>query len=312
MLINRHTFRCSVCNQNYETLVGEGEAVVCPVNAAHALVPDSDCIIEVISEAAQSVTITGQDFKGRIRTVDTSRSDPYTWSYFTSAGDDKTLGIGEGDNFSADMPIGFTGANVEKAIDFMEDVECHYGLATFSGMNIRDRISVWVSAPASYTKAWVEGGGPKVMKVEVAPGAGIHAIIPHPTAGTLQLDEGTPEDPKMIIPVESYDAQWNPTGYWDRVLNPPNYDYSINAYTPNYNGTGQFNFYDFPIDLGWFVNNCRMVGKNNNQIVFMNEDAFRCYKGWKMKLMLENGTPAGRTEAAELAVILKLNRKTIR
>lgn len=304
MLIYKHTFYCENCARTFEANFPEGEPTLCPVNLSHTIRSGSDSIIETIesTEASTPVTIMGTDFKGRIRTVDTSRSDPYTWSYFTSAGDNGPSGIGEGNDFSASV---LNQLSELKTIDFMEDVEMHYGTATFQNMILADRTSVWAHAPATPTKVYE--AGIRLVKAEIIQGSGLHILVPNANGG-YQFDE---TDGKHPIPVESYDDNWNPTGYWDRVLNPTGYNYSSSAYTFNEAGTGQFNFYDFAIDLGWFVNNCRMLSKNNNTIVFANEDAFRCYKGWQLKLLLENGD-VNRTEPAQIAVILKLNRKTIR
>ncbi len=302
-----YKFHCSVENLWFEessNLDLSNYTPHCPNDITHAITVGSTSIVAQVEESIATPSIS-TDFKGRLRCVDTSRTDPYSWSYFTSRGDHKTLGIGEGEKLIVSMS---NETEIVKSIDFIEDVEMHYGITTFKGIDVEDMVSVWIHAPATEMISWVSG--PKFMKYPV--GTGMNMILPAPDGYPGDVFQFDTSNGKIPIPVESYDATWNPTGFWDRPLNPTvENGYNIDGYLYNPAMQGQFNFYDFPIDLGWFVNNCSFVSENSSSIVLNNEDACRCYKGWKVKLQVDNGYPT-RTTPLKLAVVLKLNRKTIR
>lgn len=289
----RHRVYCNGCAEWHELNTFTSSEPTCPINSGHALDASKTTVVETMSSC------TPLDDRGRVIVMPTLRDDPHTWAYFSSAGDHATNGIGEGDELVASLT---TQESVTKSISYIEDVEVQSGGMSVQNATLTDRFSLWVHAPLTPTTTW--SSGIKLAKVPV--GTSMNVLIPS-AEGTFQFDESNGQIP---IPVEAYDVDWNPTGYWDRVI--VDGDYSSAAYTFNSSGTGQFNFYDFAIDLGWFVNNVRVIaGSDGRCVPFANDDPFNCFKGWQIKFMVENGNTS-RTDALNAAVVLRLNRKTIR
>lgn len=292
-------FFCDSCETTVKRLWEDGSTITCPVNATHSIHSDYSII--------RSINPTYNfDSKGRLKTVNASGCTDKIWSYFTSHGDDAVNGVGESTDHLAFYIT--SEAEVVKTIEFIEDVEIHYGIASYKGAEIEDIVSLYAYAPATQVETWETGL--KFMKYEIIPYSGLNILLPASESwngDTYQVKLNT-----YPVPVESYDADWNYTGQWDREMNPsPPEGYAISGYTYNAEGTGKFAFYDFPITLGYFAKNIHLVADHNGTATFMNEDSFRCYKGWQVKVKVKNGNTA-RTTPLELAVILKINRKTIR
>lgn len=279
---------CEDC-RCWQTYWGPDTPTHCPINTSHTIDVSKTF---VAGSVGRTVDL---DFESRVRVVATSKSDPKTWSFFTSAGDHAGGALAAGNALQASLT---TTQDTTVETTFREWVEFHYGHVWFQNFEVGDYIDCYASAPGTPYAAW--SSGTKYSLFDLGDG---NYCFKEDAAGTLSIT-GNP------IPVEAYDEEtWARQGFWDW----DGLGLSIDHYTFKADGSGQFNFYPntTDLDLGWFVKNLRPLG--SGQVQLMNEDAASIYPGYKVKIKLHNHrTDRTANDALAVSVMLKLNRKKIR
>lgn len=287
-VVYEYKLYCETCSA-WQTVWSETVPTACPVSASHTITVSKTF---VTCSTEQTLDL---DFENRARVVPTSKSDPKTWSFFTSAGDHANGSLAAGNALQASLT---TSASTSVEVIFREWVELHYGHIWYSNFEVGDSVDCAVTAPGTTTAAW--STGTKYSLHDLGDG---NYCINEDVNGTLTI-AGNP------IPVEAFDAEtWASEGFW----NWDGLGLTIDHYTFVPDGNGQFNFYpnQLDMDLAWFAKNLRPLG--TGQVTLQNEDSASIYPGYKIKMTLNNHrTDRTGTDALEVSVMLKLNRKSIR
>lgn len=194
------------------------------------------------------------------------------WSnlYFFGRGDDDGYGIAKGPYFQASSDV------VGDTVVQFHLTDLTYiigGIINYTGAQIGDTVSYVVVAPPTP----VGSGTQAVNLVNVGPG---NILIPSPTADGYLIDLTT------AIPVQNVTN----TGYW-------NWDMAKTGkgtITPNYNGNGGWDLYDFEINLGNVAAECPMVGDNMRiEIMVESVTSMMVLPQWQHICTVHNGGHAG-------------------
>lgn len=232
------------------------EPTVIDFDGTHGVVAGSG----LITAKNSSVYPTVQSEDSRLMIAPIMFPD-YMNPYITSAGDDMVNGIRGADVMLSFL---FNGSNngtstiVSQNIRFVDYVQLSGGKINISGGNKDDYINFFAFAPP--TPVTFNGSDLGNCNLyDLSGGANLyHLIIPAPGNGTNNVDITSPLNANLTpangiilvtqaVPVPAMDANYQPNGYWD-------WDQQSGAITPNYNGVGQFNLYDFELPLLNYIN----------------------------------------------------------
>ena len=243
-------------------------------------------------------TQLARDFRGRLRVVNTSKSNPFYISCFSSAGDNITTEeIGGGNILTFYLT---TQESVEKTIEFIEDCQFHKAIILFENGSIDTGIGDY-GEMRIYAKATETSSGSELDYKMKNPGGGDYRIIKDEGNGDLDLDG-------MCVPVQARDIknQCN-DGYWNKIgagSTIDNFEYRPNA-------DGEYNFFNTTVGSELHMANFgyKISFLGNGIIEFNNEDPFEYKKGHIIKIKIFNSNTS-RSEALKISMIMKLNRIT--
>lgn len=146
------------------------------------------------------------------------------------AGDSSSV-IGAGTDFSAALGSG-TAASTTVSWTFKDPVWIAGGAVNYQNAVYGDNLNYQLVAAATTTTS---GGGTGNCNL-TALGGGKNMIVPSNGAGSYNLNAWVP------VPNTTM------TGHWDWVA--PSNGIGAGTLNPNYNGTGQYDLYDFQVTLG--------------------------------------------------------------
>lgn len=162
------------------------------------------------------------------------------WSglYFAGRADDDGYGVGKGVPFqiSSDQA-----GDTSVTYHFTDVVYIMGATVNYTGAKLGDTLDYIISAPATPTGS----GTQNVATVNVGPG---NILIPSPTAANTVINVST------AIPVPNTSG----TGWWD--WSAPKQGKGI--VVPNYSNTGQYDLYDFGLNIGHLATEIPIVGDN--------------------------------------------------
>jgi len=196
--------------------------------------------------------------------------------YICGVGDDRTNGIGEGPAFNLGWTTQATPDDKEVAWVFNDWVYVSAGGIQWSGAVRGDWIDMWVEAPA--TASTPNGGGTgNATATEL--GGGAQAFVP--AAGDGDTDLVLTD--YSCAPVPSYDAQGNPTGYWD--WSDP--DTGSGVLTPSAAGKGAYALYNFSPKLVHWVAKLSLLGTGQT-LLDPQTKARKMLPHWQFKVKVHN------------------------
>jgi len=139
---------------------------------------------------------------------------------------------------------------------FIDYVRVAAGGSQWLNTGCGDYLDMWISAQP--TPVTPNAGSGNCNKVEVAPGSGAHIIIPAAGDGAYDVNLSPSLHAESPVPVtnDKYTGWWD----WDQPST------GLGTFTPNLTQTGKYDFYDFPIELVYWVRHLAVVGNGNQYI----------------------------------------------
>ena len=215
--------------------------------------------------------------------------------YIAGSGDSSTV-IGAGQDFVASSEVAGT---TDVDWQFRDWTYLAGGGLYFEGAVFGDKVSMKLYAPA--TTVAVNGSNTGAVNLyEVAPGSGLHIIVPSPN------NTGT-HDITSAVPVPAYDEEnGEPAdGWWN--WNEP--DTGSGTMAPAIDHVGKFELYDFPIDLSCFVKNMPMIsGDRHVNITVPAIKPKKTLPQWKFRVSVVNG---GHADLKVGWYLVTARRKTV-
>ena len=160
-------------------------------------------------------------------------------------------------------------------VDFLDGIFLAGGHINWDGGSWGSSISMYLSAPASTTKAPATANQGNCNKVQVAQGA--YIIVPAAGDGVYDLD--------VTIPIPAYDDETNEqTGYW-------NYSepwVGKGTVSPTGTNTAKYNLFDFPITLAYFTKLHLFLDSGQRDMVAQAIKPKWILPEWQMQVIIDN------------------------
>lgn len=271
-----------------------GEPTKCPVDTGHVITLSKTKIAETINQG-QKKTEDNRQVVSIMRF-----RDGFTVAQ-RGRGDDIVNGVhGAGPKLIMDKD------NLTVEFQLLRHWYAIGGKALWVNCDLDDSMKAVLCAPAT-DHAVVNGGGiGNCDLIEVVPSSGLHIIIPASGNGGHDLDLtatlNANVDILKCVPVPSKDAiTGDSDGWWD-------FDPILDVFAPNYTQTGEFDMYDFDIDLFAFGHSlfgraaaldvCADVVYETNGV-----EGKILYSSWKLKLILDTNKTTVASKAGMEVVV---------
>lgn len=254
----------------YYTIIttSDSEPTICPDNSAHSVVADSGLIQKVVE--IDDKKLSHED--GR-QVVSIGKFPDYYNPAFTGESDDFANGVKYGGERLVFEHADGSPAETTTVLRFVEPITMMGGEVRAYATNADDYMTVKTVAPA--TPKTANGSSTGNCNLYDVTGGGHHMLIPAPGNGAYDVDltapinanlagsAGQPTFVSEAVPVPAWETDGvTPNGYWD-------WNELTGEITPNYQGTGYYNLFDFQIGLITFMNKwCLYSGSPTIEFVY--------------------------------------------
>lgn len=219
---------------------------------------------------------------------------PRTYTVYTVG---QGADISTGDFVGAPLMILKPGDNVKK-FRWLDHYFGIGGRAIWEGSDLDDYVCSYLNAPAT-TSGTNQSGD--FIKVEVAPGSGMHIFVPSPSGpGTgdwdldleAQLNDTYRVSKSTLVPASG-------SGYFD-------YDFDSDTISVNTSGTGEYNLYDFKVRMFRFCHACFGKKTDGSETILEATDviAKRFLNTWELEFeLITSKLPASNCKVGIQATI---------